>query len=506
MKNLLGILILITICFSIRIPYTEWDIEWNVDIYSIFDKLKTSIPEYIKNIQSKLDNFKKQVETRKNEIIKEITSKAKEEYEKAKENPKEYLKPLIEKATEAAKYMQYKICDLTSNTTAYEECRTSKKVMFTELFGYVKDNLQCSRIVRIITDPELLTKNPDQNLKYILFLINVISGNPDAIQQGTTQVIYDAMNCLQENFEKYWPQVEANFKDEKKRIELKQDITNLLIQSVSNLVNILHFEELDGYISKINEKAGLISEEKAKQIHQNIFKILKKLNEFGSQFYNISATMAIDVYVNPGNLEAGGDAEVFIKDLKERGIRVALHSNYLLREYGANSIQTVVFDSPLVSVRGKKQVDGGTSNTFVGITLYDKEGKEILVKDININDFKPIIYYKKKLFNAMKTCLFYNEEENKIENTGVETKTEILDGEEYIKCIPKHLTSFTIGSYNEASLTDSSNAGTIVLIIFITLLCLGLIIGGFIFYRKKFNRVDNSQLEQAFPNKKGLLS
>ena len=166
----------------------------------------------------------------------------------------------------------------------------------------------------------------------------------------------------------------------------------------------------------------------------------------------------------------------------------------------------MVFDSPLVSVRGKKQVDGGTSNTFVGITLYDKEGKEILVKDININDFKPIIYYKKKLFNAMKTCLFYNEEENKIENSGVETKTEILDGEEYIKCIPKHLTSFTIGSYNEASLTDSSNAGTIVLIIFITLLCLGLIIGGFIFYRKKFNRVDNSQLEQAFPNKKGLLS
>ena len=105
----------------------------------------------------------------------------------------------------------------------------------------------------------------------------------------------------------------------------------------------------------------------------------------------------------------------------------------------------------------------------------------------------------------MKTCLFYNEEKDTLENTGVETQTEIINGEEFIKCIPKHLTSFTIGSYEKANV-GSSNAGTIVLVIVLILIALALLVGGYIFYRKKFNNVDNSQLEQAFVNKNGLTS
>ena len=39
---------------------------------------------------------------------------------------------------------------------------------------------------------------------------------------------------------------------------------------------------------------------------------------------------------------------------------------------GAHSVQTVVLDSPFVSIRGNRNKKGNTSNTFVGITLDHK--------------------------------------------------------------------------------------------------------------------------------------
>ena len=49
----------------------------------------------------------------------------------------------------------------------------------------------------------------------------------------------------------------------------------------------------------------------------------------------------------------------------------------------------------------------------------------------------------------MTTCLYYNEKGDSIENTGINSTIEKIDGEEYIKCIPDHLSSFTIGSFGE---------------------------------------------------------
>lgn len=502
MKKLFTILILFSIYSTIKIPFIDRDIEWNFDFNAIISKLKSGIPKYIEEIQNELKKFKEYAEEKKDEIIKTVSEEAKAQYEQMKEDPIAYFKPYAEKATAAANYLQQKVCDAI-DSTAYNECRESKRAMFSQIYGYVKDNFQCSQIVNIITNID--KDNVDQNLKYVLFLMSALTGNPDSIAKGEAQVMYDAMNCLQEKFKDYWPQIEAQLTDETKRIQLKQDITDLMIQSYSNLINMIHFEEIDGYIQKASDKTGLISDENAKKIHQGLFKALSKLNDFGNQMYNYTSNLALEVFVNPGNLEVGGDAELVIKDLEEKGIRIAVHANYMLREFNAHALQYVVFDSPLVSVRGSRETDEGTANTFVGITLYDKEGNEVLVKDINVKDFKPIIYYKKKLFNAMKTCLFYNEENDKLESSGVETSTEIINGEEFIKCIPQHLTSFTIGSYEEANVSpSSSNAGTIVLVIFLILIALALLVGGYIFYRKKYNNVDNSQLEQAFVNKNGL--
>ena len=44
----------------------------------------------------------------------------------------------------------------------------------------------------------------------------------------------------------------------------------------------------------------------------------------------------------------------------------------------------------------------------------------------------------------MKTCLYYNEENDIMDNDGIETELIEFDGEEYIKCIPKHLSALLL--------------------------------------------------------------
>ncbi len=515
MKKLFVLLLLVTLSISIKIPSTDWEWNWDLNfdwINNLIQKFNTKVPEYIKNLKGGLEDFLKKNETHKLVILEEMNTKLHDLYNNVKENKEKYLKSFIEEATKTAKYISYKICDAAADMAAYKDCRDSKKKIFSKLFekvndviGVVNQKLECSKLIGMITSNTELSSDMEDNIKHVLFLMNYISNNPDALEMGKAQIMYDAVNCLQTNFNDYWTKIDESLNNKEYSLSLKKDTTNLLIQSISNLVGVIHYEELDGYIKEANDKTGLISSENAKKIHQNLFKILKKLNEFGSNEYNISAGAFVNITANPEGKELGANGTVYITALKDKGIKIALNSNYLLKNYKATSIQSVIFDSPLVSIRGSKERSRGTANYFCGITLYDKDGNEILVKDINV-DYKPIIYYKKKLYNAMTTCLFYNEKDDKLENTGVETKSEIIDGEEFIKCIPKHLTSFTIGSYTSASTAEGKTSVlTIILIVALCLIVIVAIAIGIIFLRKRMNKVDNSQLQQAFPNKDGLL-
>jgi hypothetical protein len=443
-------------------------------------------------MQKNIKDFITKTDTQKNEFISELNTQIaniQKEIEAKKDNIQDQIKQVMEKATETAKYVSYIVCDAAKMD--YEECRSDKKKLLSNLLGIVQENFgECSTIVGEITK---LSENFELNLKYLLFLANAISENPDALEKGKSQIVYDILNCLQDKFEEYWPTIQAKLGDQEKNVKI--DVTNLLLNSYSNLVNVIHFDEIDGYIQKANDLTGLISDEQAKKIQQGIFNLLKKFNEFGEGFYNISANIALNVLTNPGNLDVNADAEVKWVNNDEKGIRIALHSNYMLREKGAQSLQAVVFDSPLVSLRGTNENKEGTSNTFVGITLYDKDGNEILVKDFNIEDLRPAIFFKKKLFGAMKTCLYYNEDAGTIENTGISSLIEKLDGEEYIKCIPQHLSSFTIGSYekSEINLVQSIpmqpaqpglNNKTIAIIIASSVIStIALLVAGFFIYR-----------------------
>lgn len=507
MRSFFVLLIFVPLFVTIKIPFTDWTWDLNIDWSGDFlKKLQTGVPQFIENMQSDLIEFYHTFdESKKEKIIEELKEKAMNTFEKFKqltENKEKVLKQLIEEATKTAKYLSYKICD-AAKMESYEECRNNKKAVFRELIGIIKEEFQCSKIVQIITE-QLLNENIEDSIKYILFLADSITSNPDAIEEGKAQVIYDLMYCLQEQLKEHWGEIQAKLSKETNELALKKDITFILIQSIENLVGIIHFEEIDEFIKKADEKTGLISSDSAKEIHRHIFEMLEKLNKFGEGFYNFSATLAVNVTMRPTDLNV--DNEI-IMDFKEKGIKISLHGDYLFDiEKEANSIQSVVFDSPLVSIRGRRETDGGTANTFVGITLYGKDDKKIEINDINLENLRPIIYYKKSLFKAMTTCLFYNEEKETIENTGIETQIAQFNGEEYIACIPKHLTSFTIGSYKSASISNKSNTGIIILVIFLCLLVLGGGLAGYFFWRKRHYSDNSFQMNQAFPNKDGLIS
>ena len=472
MKKLFVLLIIIPLLTVVKSPLFDWDWKWNWDwenftskFKDFLDKFKSKVPEFIKNMQNKVKEFIEKTEEQKNYFIEELNSKVIELYEDIKQdiiNKKEdvesKIKTLIEKTTEASKFLSYKICDIAR--LDYEECRNDKKKLFTNLLDVVKENFgKCSTIIEELSS---LSDDIEQNLKYFLFMAISLSENPDAIEEGKSQVIFDILNCLKDKFEDYWPSINSTILNYELRISTKQDIMNLLLNSFSNLVNVIHFEEVDGFITKTNETTGLISDPKAKETYKGTFSLLKKFNEFGTQFYNISADLSLNVFLNPGNLNMGRDIDFnwIIDD--DKGIRINLHSNYLLREKGAQSVQAVIFESPLVSLRGKEEeIEQGVSNIFVGITLYDTEGNEIFVKDIEFKKYRPVIYFRKIFFNEMKKCLFYNEEKDTIDDEGIASAFETLDGEEYIKCIPAHLTSFTIGTSKKEDTSDKREETTI---------------------------------------------
>ena len=170
----------------------------------------------------------------------------------------------------------------------------------------------------------------------------------------------------------------------------------------------------------------------------------------------------------------------------------------MLKDLKIHSVQAIVFESPLVSFKAEKKSKGGIANTFVGIILYDKEGNEINIPDLKLDKIE--ILFKKKLFKAMKTCLYYNEEKNKMDNDGIDTQTEEFDGEEYIKCIPQHLSSFTIGNLDEEIIqekkTDSKNSIKICVVIIILFVAFYL----YRAYRKKRIETINNQYNNQQPN------
>ena len=497
MKKLFIFLIIIPLFLNYKFP----DLNIDLSLNSLLNKLKTNIPEFIIDIRDKLEEFKEMTFETQQEVLKHLNSTMKgiiKEIKEKKENINEKLKEFIQKGTKIANFLTGRDCGVLDYIPFYE-CSDIKKYLLKNILGLVREELQCSKIIDMITT-NLISNDLVYNLKSMLFFIESLSSNPDAFIEGSAQILFDVINCFQENFDIYWPKIEKFLKIDEISSEVKKDSLFILIYSISNLVQLVRQEEQDGILTKLN---GLIYNDIAKKLQKSIFNFAKSFNEFGTSFYNISSSLSLNVTINPGSLGLSTDSKLFISNNNDKGIKIILHSNYLLRMKGAYSIQTIVFDSPLVSLRGKREVENNVSNIFVGITLYDKNGSEIFVSDINIDDFRPQILFEKKLYKAMKTCLFYNEEDDKLESSGIKTENNyILDGKSYIRCIPRHLTSFTIGT----SEFTFYNIKKVIYITVIIIIFIAALIIGYICIRKKTNNnIKSIDIEKKVINKKNYF-
>ena len=271
MKKILIFLILIPI--FINIEYPDFHIYSTLD--SLLKKLKTNIPEYITDIRDKIIDFKDMAFETQQEILNELNDTMKtviKEIKESKDNINENIKEFIEEGTKIAGLLTGRDCGILDYIPFYE-CSDIKKYILKQILGTIRDEFQCSKIIELITT-NLISKSLTNNLKSVLFFIETLSSNPDAFIEGSAQILFDVINCMQEKLDIYWPKIEDYIDMKEISSEVKKDSLFILIYSVTNLIELVRQEEKDGILTKLN---GLIYTDMAKN-YKKVFLILQKFS------------------------------------------------------------------------------------------------------------------------------------------------------------------------------------------------------------------------------------
>ena len=487
-------------------------------IVSVFDTLTTDVPLVFKEFEDQVQQFSNMLGKIKTKFLEKLDYEINENYS-PKSTINQNIKSLFEKIIEFTKYLTYTDCSIYSSGSsnkeeetikaqAYVKCRQQKKDYLDNIINILKNNLQilnCDALINTITSE--LGNDIEENIKYVLILINELSNNPDSYKKGQSQYLIDATICLQEKFDVYWPKIEE--KKQKKYLNssiaaVKKDISYIILQTLANLAKVIHFDELDGYIDTSKTKTGLILNEQYIKIQKKILEFSKKLNEFGEQLYPLSGTMFSKIEINK-EYNASLDGEMNIINIPNKEIIINIYSNYMLRYNNAHYLQILVFDSPIVSVKpsGEEEETSDSVNIFISITLYNQKGEEIPIKSID-ERYMPEILYLKKKYDSLKKCFYYDEEKQELESNGVViNEAYIYKGQEYIKCASSHLTAFTAGTYN-----FNSNLpwwAVLLIIASILLVLLSTVLIFIIVKKKQKSRLSFKQIDKNFNQKDGLL-
>lgn len=121
----LKILLFLPLLIYSKLPISSFlDINWefNFDLGNILNELKSSTPEYIKNIQKNMSEFIKKTDSEKDKYLDILSIKVQETYDQIKkemfknsESAQKEIKELIEKTTETANALSYKICKVVKS-------------------------------------------------------------------------------------------------------------------------------------------------------------------------------------------------------------------------------------------------------------------------------------------------------------------------------------------------------------------------------------------------------
>jgi hypothetical protein len=474
------------------------------------EMLKTKMPETDEN--EELEKYTILFDNTKKYLLDLIFDNFDEEMGKLNSSSK-IIKNLINKE----KMLEFKDCSIYSNEkcknslneikeTRYKKCRENKKMKQKKIINYLKKNFSCKSLSSLISK-DGISKNIEDNIKYIILLIEEVTNKVDSFSEGDSKVLLNMITCIQENFEDYWKQLKE-YLDERgvsniTISEVKHDISNILINSMGNLIKVLHYDEIDNYMSE-NEKNitnnGLMASKTGKKIHKTIRQFVKNFNEFGDGLYNLSDSLIINVTINNDYKEKSlpEDKELDEKAIKyeDKGIILLLHPQSMMKKFNAYAMQIINYDSPLISIKTDANTNNNIVNTFISITLYDKKGNEIKADKIS-EDIRPKILYNKEYHKYMNSCFFYNEKIEDLSVKGVSINENYnYDRNEYLECTAEHLTCFTAGNYFSNSDESNQEKGILTLIILVSIFAVILIIVIIIIIvkrkRRKNNNIDNN--------------
>ena len=184
-------------------------------------------------------------------------------------------------------------------------------------------------------------------------------------------------------------------------------------------------------------------------IHNKIIDFSRKFNEIGDAFYNISSSTILKVE-RYKELDNEHDSEINILNIPDKNIIIKYYSNYMLRYHKATTLQVILYDSPLISIKsnGKKDKSSDVVNTFINIMLYNDKNEVIKINKIE-EKYKPEILYLKSKYNFLEKCFYYKEEKKDLKTDGIIIDENYeINGQKYIRCTSNHLTAFTAGTYN----------------------------------------------------------
>ena len=433
------------------------------DSNQIFKEMKSNVPEFTNNIQNQTDSFSQlnsQQQIDKLEGEKNSLGTMKDNFQKSQ--TQENRKVMMEKMTEIAGYLTKKDCSNHTNSTSsdiledtmFQECRNQKKEVMTEIISLVKDYVKCENIDSLISSA--VSNDKQENFKYILFLIYEVSSNSDSLKKGESEILYNVTLCLQKNFDTYWEDVEGDIANESDKFGLKQDVSLILIKTLSNLVNIHHYDELDGYLEENKDITdfGIMRNNQAKKIHKGILDFAQKFHDFGNATYNVSSSMNISILkfddLNDTNLLN----QEQIYNLSIKGIFLKFKPRKMMNDTDGKIVEFIAYDSPLVSMNETSN-DNRIVRDFVSLSIFNKEGEKINITDLP-EDARPEIYYNQNNNKSIKMCLFYNESNDDLDTSGMVGENVTYDGVMYLKCSSKHLTSFT-ASYSTSTNNENEN-------------------------------------------------
>ena len=266
---------------------------------------------------------------------------------------------------------------------------------------------------------------------------------------------------------------------------------------MQNLPKIIHFEEISGMISVNITNNGVIIDAKMKAIYEKILNFSKKLLEFGSFNYTFSGSMLANIEIKDPSKQISADVDTEQKIISVQGkdILIITNSNLMFKDDKIQALQTLVFDSPIISAKTTANVEGNVDalNLFVSITLYDKDGKEISLQDID-EKLRPQILYLKNKYQDLKQCFYYDESKQNLIDNGINAIEKfVYQGQEYFKCVSSHLSVFTAGTAkkdgnnNEKKEEEEGgkNTGLVVALVIVGIVIIALVIVGVIWFKKK---------------------